>query len=73
MPNLMIFTPIKVFYPLEVCECKKMNFCYLDSNKLQYLIKNGMKTNFFSKKVGFIAQNFYFYLLKTFSLPPEHL
>ena len=29
-------------------------------------MKNEMKTKFFSKKVGFIAQNFDFYPLKTF-------
>ena len=48
MQNLMIFTPWKVFYPLEIYNVKQINFCYLDSNKLQYLIKkNGMKTKMF--------------------------
>ena len=51
---------------------KKINFCYLDSNKLQYLVKNSMKINFFSKNNGFVAQNIEFYPLKLF-LPHEHL
>ena len=41
----MIFTPWKVFYPLEIYNVKQINFCYLDSNKLQYLIKKKWHEN----------------------------
>ena len=47
----MIFNSWKVFYPLEIGECKKNPVFYLDSNEQQYLIKNGMKTNSFLKKL----------------------
>ena len=60
------FYPLKSFLPLgNLWMKKKINFCYLDSNKLQNMKKKKKKKKF-SEKVGFIAQNFDFYPLKTF-------
>ena len=59
----------KFFTPWISVSVKKNFVTWIVVN---YLIKNDMKTIFFSKKVGFIAQNFHFHPLKTF-FSPEHL
>ena len=51
----------KFFTPWKCENVKNINF--------SYLVKNGMRTISFSKKFGFIAQNFDFYPLKTFFYP----